>query len=209
MISVESLIRAGVGPTQARQFAEPLKAACALFAIDTRGRVAAFLGQIRVESLSFTALEENLNYRSADRILQVFKRLRPIGLDGASRLVRNPQALANKAYAGINGNGDEASGDGWRYRGRGLKQLTGRANYQAAQAALSRPYVAQPELVAQPSDACLTAAWYWHSRNLNELADAWNIALITERVNGPARLQLDERRQYAEEALQALQAVAA
>lgn len=209
MISIESLIRAGIAPTQARQFAEPLKAACALFAIDTPARVAAFLGQIVVESIGLTRLEENLNYRSAERILEVFKRLRPIGLDGAARLVNRPKDLANKAYAGVLGNGDEASGDGWRYRGRGLKQLTGRANYQAAQAGLSRPYVAQPDLVAQPSDACLTAAWFWHSRNLNVHADAWNIALITERVNGPAKLQLDQRRQASEQALQAFQAVVA
>lgn len=209
MITVQSLIRAGIGPTQARQFAEPLKAACALYSLDTPARVAAFMGQLRVESRGFTALEEDLMYSSPERILQVFKRLRRIGLYGAAQLVRNPQGLANKAYAGVNGNGDEASGDGWRYRGRGLKQLTGRATYQAAAEALGRPYLAQPELVAEPSDACLTAAWYWHSRRCNELADAWHIDAITERVNGPARLQLDERRQYAEQALGALQGVAA
>ena len=95
------------------------------------------------------------------------------------------------------------SGDGWRFRGRGLFQLTGRANYTAAQEGLDRPYVAAPELVALPLDACLTAAWYWHEHKLSPYADAQLTGQITRAINGPAMLHADLRRQYAEEGTRA------
>jgi putative chitinase len=202
MISVETLVKAGIHPTQARVFADPLKAACALFAINTPARIAAFLGQVGHESAGFTRLEESLYYRRPELIVQYFSAVRTIA--DAMPLTRNPKALANRVYANRLGNGDESSSDGWRYRGRGLIQLTGRANYMAAGQALSRPYKEDPDLVAQPSDACLTAAWYWQTRALNELADAWLIGEITRRVNGPKLLGLDDRRQRSEIALEAL-----
>ena len=203
MITIATLIAAGVQPTQARIFAEPLAAACARFDITSRARVAGFIAQCRVESADFTRLEENLNYTRAERILQIFPS-RVKSLDDATRLVRNPRAMANRVYAGKIGNGDEASGDGWRFRGRGLKQLTGRANYADAAEALGRPYLEQPDLVAQPVDACLTAAWFWHAAKGNLLADSAQWDAITRAVNGPGMLQADLRRQYAEEALQVL-----
>lgn len=203
MISIESLIRAGIHPTQARVFVEPLKAACAIFAIDTPARIAAFIGQTAHESAGFTRLEESLYYRRPELIVQTFSAVRTIA--EAMPLTRNPKGLANRVYANRLGNGDESSGDGWRYRGRGLIQITGRENYRAASRALSRPYEDQPDLVATPSDACLTAAWYWHVKNLNPLADAWMIGEITRRVNGNRMLGLDDRRQRSEQALEALQ----
>ena len=203
MITIATLIAAGVQPTQARIFAEPLAAACARFDITSRARVAGFIAQCRVESADFTRLEENLNYTRAERILQIFPS-RVKSLDDATRLVRNPRAMANRVYAGKIGNGDEASGDGWRFRGRGLKQLTGRANYADAAEALGRPYLEHPDLVAQPVDACLTAAWFWHAAKGNLLADSAQWDAITRAVNGPGMLQADLRRQYAEEALQVL-----
>jgi putative chitinase len=203
MITVATLIAAGVGPTQARTFAEPLANACTRFDILTPARMAGFVAQCRVESANFTSLEEGLSYRSADRIADVFKRLRPRGMDGIAKLVRNPQGLANAAYAHILGNGDEASGDGWRYRGRGLKQLTGRDNYARAAEALGRDYLEQPELVALPDDACMTAAWFWHQAKGNLLADGAQWDAITRAINGPAMLQADLRRQYADDALAA------
>lgn len=207
MISIETLIRAGIHPTQARVFVDPLKTACARFAIDTPARIAAFLGQVAHESAGFTRLEESLYYRRPELIVQYFSAVRTIA--EAMPLTRNPKGLANRVYANRLGNGDEASGDGWRYRGRGLIQLTGRAHYMAAGEALSRPYKNSPELVAEPSDACLTAAWYWQTRNLNPLADAWLIGEITRRVNGSKMLGLDDRRQRSEQALQAFQGVLA
>lgn len=202
LVTVGSLIAAGLAPTQARQFAEPLAAACARFAIDTPARLAGFIAQCRIESAGFTRLEEGLSYSTPERIRAVFPSRVP-SLGDAARLVRNPQALANRVYSGRLGNGDEASGDGWRYRGRGIVQLTGRANYADAAASLGRKYVEQPELVALPPDACLTAAWFWHTRKLNLLADSAQWDAITRSVNGPAMLHAAERRQYAEQALTA------
>lgn len=202
MITVAALVACGIGPTQARLFAEPLDAACQRFDITNRARAAGFVAQCAIESALFQQLEESLYYRSPERIALVFKRLAPRGMSLAS-LARNPQALANAAYANVNGNGDEASGDGWRYRGRGLKQLTGRGNYRDAEAGLGRPYVAQPDLVAQPEDACLTAAWYWHNAKCNLLADSAQWDAITRAVNGPAMLQAAERRAMTDEALRA------
>jgi putative chitinase len=203
MISVASLVAAGIEPTQARMFAEPLSAACQRFGINTPQRIAGFVAQCRVESAGFMRLEENLNYRTPERLVRIFPS-RVKSLDHAARLVAGgPKAIANCVYAGKIGNGDEASGDGWRYRGRGLKQLTGRANYADATAGLARPYLGQPDLVAQPEDACLTAAWFWHNAKANILADSGQWDAITRAINGPGMLQAAERRQYAQEAVSA------
>lgn len=200
MITVASLIAAGIGPTQARQFASSLAAACARFDINTPPRVAAFIAQCRVESAGFTALEEGMSYSTPERIRQIFPSRVP-SLADAATLVRKPQALANRVYSSRLGNGDEASGDGWRFRGRGLKQLTGRANYTDAAVGLGRPYVDQPELVALPEDACLTAAWYWHNVKANILADSAQWNAITRAVNGPGMLQADLRAQYSRDGI--------
>ena len=164
--------------------------------------MAGFVAQCRVESADFTRLEENLHYSTPERIRAVFPSRVP-SLADAARLVRNPKALANRVYHSRLGNGPEGSGDGYAFRGRGIVQLTGRANYADAAEALARPYVEQPELVAQPSDACLTAAWFWHSRKLSILADSAQWDAITRAVNGPAMLHADLRRQHAEQALTA------
>jgi putative chitinase len=202
MITVARLIAAGIAPTQARMFAAPLERACRRFEIVTPARIAGFVAQCRVESAGFTQLEESLYYRSPERLLEIFpSRIKTLAQ--AQTLVRNPQGLANVVYANRLGNGDEASGDGWRYRGRGLKQLTGRANYADAAQSLGRPYVEQPDLVAQPDDACLTAAWYWHTHKCNVLADSAQWDAITRVVNGPAMLLADRRKQYSEEGVQA------
>ena len=203
MLTLPSLIAAGVPPTQARQYLEPLASACARFDIATPARIAGFLAQCRVESSDFTRLEENLWYTTPERIRQIFPS-RVKSMADAARLVRNPKALANCVYAGKIGNGNEASGDGFRFRGRGIKQLTGRANYADAAEGLGRPYLEQPDLVAQPEDACLTAAWFWHNVKANILADSAQWDAITRAVNGPGMLQASLRRQYAEQAFEAL-----
>lgn len=204
MITVAALIAADVAPALARTFAEPLAIACERFGITTRARVAGFLAQCVVESEHFASLEERMYYRDARRIWDVFHRLRPRGMGELAKLARNPHGLANAAYAGVNGNRDEASGDGWRYRGRGLKMLTGRGNYADASAGLARPYVDAPELVALPPDACLTAAWYWHNVHGNQLADSAQWDAITRAVNGPGMLKRAERRSLTDELLQVL-----
>ena len=197
------LISAGIAPTQARQFAEPMRAACALFDISSPVRLAAFLAQCVHESAGLTRLEENLFYTTPERIRAMWPS-RVSSLADAAALCRNPKALANRVYASRLGNGDPASGDGWQFRGRGLFQLTGRNNYADAALELNRPYIAQPELVALPSDACLTAAWYWHTNKLNILADASNTRAITRAVNGPGMVGLHERQAAFDRAMQGL-----
>lgn len=199
-ITTAQLVAAGIAPTQAKAFAEPLTAACALHDITTPGRIAAFVAQIAHESANFTALEESLYYRTPERIRTMWP-TRVTSMQQAATLARNPQALANLVYANRNGNGDVASGDGWRYRGRGLIQLTGRGNYRAATQTRTRDYEANPELVATPQDACLTAAWYWAEHGCNAMADASNLDAITRIINGPAMAGKEDRRENYREAL--------
>jgi putative chitinase len=200
MVTLTQLIAAGVPPTAARVFLGPLNTTFDRFNISTPERQAAFLAQALHESKSFSELEENLYYTSATRVLAVFPSRVP-NLDAALLLVRDPEALANRVYADRLGNGDEASGDGWRYRGRGIFQLTGEENYLRAMLSLDRDYLMHPELVAQPEDATLTAGWYWDSNDLNTWADLKQIDRITKAINGPAMLGARERRDGFYEAL--------
>ena len=196
----------GVNAEIAAHYAPVLAAELPAFAIHTPARVAAFLAQCHVESAGFARLSENLSYGSAERLCAVWpSRFR--GLAAARPYVRAPERLANRVYAGRLGNGAEASGDGWRFRGRGLKQLTGRANYSAAGQALGRPYLEQPDLVARPHDAVRTACWFWRANGCNALADAGDLDAITRRINGPAMLKAPERRHLAEKLLAALKAL--
>ena len=188
------LIAAGIPVTTARQFAEPLKAAMALFDISTPQRQAAFIAQALIESQHFTKLEENLYYTTPERIRQVWPTRFKTAADAAP-YARDPKKLANRVYAGRNGNGNEASGDGWNYRGRGFG-ITGRANYKKAGegVGLGSVYVMRPELLAQPSDACLTFAHYWQSNGCNQMIDRGAFDDTTRIINGPARLHAQERR---------------
>lgn len=203
MLELATLITAGIGPTQARAFQPHLSVACSLFDINNVARLAGFIAQCHIESDGFTQLEEGLWYRDPVRIRAIFPSSVKTA-DQAAALVRNPQALANTVYANRLGNGPVASGDGWRYRGRGLKQLTGRANYAQAASALARPYVESPELVALPEDASLTAAWFWAANGCNALADAQQWDAITRKVNGPGMLKAKERRVMSGQILKAL-----
>lgn len=197
------MIAAGVNPTAARTFLHPLREAFRVFEITSTASVAAFIAQASHESAGFTRMEESLYYRRAETLLNVWPK-RFASMADAARYVRNPEALANHVYANRLGNGDEASGDGWTYRGRGMFQLTGRANYMAAGDALRTDYKAQPWLVAEPPDAAFTAAWYWSKMRLSPLADSAQFDEITERINGPAMLGATERRASFDEALRAM-----
>ena len=200
--NIQTLIAAGIAPTQARLFADAMQPACTRFEIKTPARLAAFLAQCSHESAGFTRLEEGLYYSTPERIRQIWPTRVPTMAD-AVRLCRNPQALANRVYANRLGNGNEASGDGWRYRGRGLIQITGRTNYQATGDALGTPYMMMPDWVAQPLHATLTAAWFWKSQGCNELADASQIDAITRRINGPGMVAAADRRTMFDEAMRA------
>ncbi|HCL3992719.1 TPA: glycoside hydrolase family 19 protein [Pseudomonas aeruginosa] len=168
-------------------FVPALNVAMERFDITSPVRLAAFLAQVGHESSQLTRLVENLNYSAQGLAATWPSRYR--GADGkpnalALNLARHPQAIANNTYASLNGNGDEASGDGWRYRGRGLLQITGRANYRAAAGGLDQPLEVEPELLEQPEWAALSAAWWWAAHDLNELADRGEFATITRRING-------------------------
>ena len=202
-ITVATLIACGIGPTPARLFADPLAAACQLFAINSPVRQAAFIAQCSHESARFTILEENLYYRTPERIRAMWPTRVP-SLGDAAKLACSPAALANRVYSGRNGNGDEASGDGWAFRGRGLIQLTGRANYRAATQTPARDYEQHPELVATPGDACITAAHFWATAGCNELADSSQIDAITRAINGPAMAGALERRELFRDAMAAM-----
>jgi putative chitinase len=197
---------------QAGVFVSAINRAAVRFNITSRVRLAAFLAQIGHESGELTRLVENLNYRDATRIAQIFRhgfdanrnaRVDPEEVRDAQRYVGRPEALANRAYANRMGNGPEASGDGWRYRGRGLIHLTGKANHEAASADLGVDLVAHPELLEQPEYAAMAAAWFWASRGLNELADQGDFDGITRRING-GLTGLAERRVLWERAKGAL-----
>lgn len=168
-------------------FVSALNQAMARFRIDSPVRASAFLAQIGHESQQLTKLNENLNYSAQGLATTWPTRFR--GADGkpnakALQIQHRPEAIANSAYANRNGNGDEASGDGWRYRGRGLIQLTGRANYRAVGAGIAADLEQIPQLLEQPVYAALSAAWYWKEYGLNELADAGKFEAISRRING-------------------------
>lgn len=203
MIDVATLIACGIGPAQARLFCQPLDQVCAKFDITTKARIAAFLAQAAHESANFTRTEESLYYTTPERIRSMWP-ARVTSLQDAATLCRNPQDLANRVYANRLGNGDESSGDGWKYRGRGLFQITGRSNYHVCADAVGAPYLSAPNLVSMPADAALSAGWYWASIHGNELADASLIDEITKRINGPAMVGADARRSRFDDNLRAL-----
>lgn len=195
-ITADQIQRCGISATTAALYAEPLSIALDRFDITTPARIAAFLAQCVVESQSFTHTDEVLFYTHADRLASVYPS-HFASAAAAEPYLRNPAKLANCVYAGRNGNGDEASGDGFRYRGRGLFQLTGRDNYADAANGLAHDYIGSPDLVAMPADACLTAGWYWHTNKLNALADADAFDAITRAINGRAMLEADRRRRLS------------
>lgn len=178
-------------------FARPLADACRRFDIVQPRHVASFLAQVAHESSELRVLEEGLNYRSAERIREVFGARRFPTLASAAPYVGNPRALASRVYAGRLGNGDEASGDGWKYRGRGLIQITFHDNYLLCGLALDLPLLEQPDLLKATDHAAASAAWYWWNRNLNPLASDTDIRDETRAVNGGQNGLEDRERYYA------------
>lgn len=160
---------------------EPLQTTFDKYKIDTPQRQACFIGQCAYESANFTALEENLHYR-ADTLIRVW----PTHFTYAMALecAQNPEKVANIAYADRMGNGNAASGDGWKYHGRGLIQLTGKNAYAACGTALGVDLLTDPDIAKTPDMACLTAGWFWDSRGLNALSDSEGYEQMTKRING-------------------------
>jgi len=203
MITEALLKTAGASTADADRFAEYLDAAAARYKITSPKQVAGFLAQASHESGHFNRLEENLYYTTADRIKAVWPSRFATAADAVPYL-RNPMKLANKVYSGKLGNGNEASGDGARFLGRGLFQLTGRDNYAAATSDIGSNYIASPELVAIPMHAALTAAWFWTKNGCNRLIETDGIDATTRKINGAAMLGAAERREVYGRLLKAL-----
>ena len=170
---------------------EPLKETFEKYQIDTPKRQAAFIGQCMHESNNFKTLTENLNY-SAQGLMATWPRRFP-NMEFANQYHRQPEKIANYVYSNRMGNGSEASGDGWRYRGRGVKQLTGKENYERCGSGLGVDLVGNPDLLLDPKYAALSAGWFWNKHGLNDLADKGDIETMTRRING-GLLGLDARR---------------
>lgn len=171
------------------------------YEINSTLRIAAFLAQCIHESGGFIFLTENLNYK-AESLMRVWPRHFPT-LEIAKSYERNPQKIANKAYANRMGNGDENSGDGWRYCGRGLIQLTGKSNYQAFADSIETPLQDIPEYLQTFEGAVQSACWFWETNNLNVLADKKDILGLTKKING-GTIGLDDRIKHYEHALHVL-----
>jgi len=169
-------------PAKAGEWIDAINATFEKFDISTPERQACFLGQCAHESGGFTALSENLNY-SASSLCRVWPKRFPTVTDGQN-YERNPQKIANKVYANRMGNGDEESGEGWAYRGRGLIQLTGKTNYEACGEAIGVDLVSNPDLVSTPEYAALTAGWFWDKNHLNKFSDANDMEGLTKKING-------------------------
>lgn len=162
-------------------FVPALNSAMNRFAIATPARISAFIAQCGHESAQLTQLIENLNY-GAQALQSTWPTRFPAAL--AAQAARKPEQIANIAYASRMGNGPESSGDGFRYRGRGLFQVTGKSNYAACGEALGLDLINHPELLEQPEHAAMSAAWYWATHGLNTLADAGEFSKITQVING-------------------------
>jgi putative chitinase len=180
------------------------------YAINSEARIASFLAQTGHESNQFNVLEESLSY-SAARLMKVWPKRFPT-LSIAQKYEKNSEKLGNYVYANRIGNGPEASGDGYRFRGRGLIQLTGRSNYASASKALGVDLLAHPEKLTDPAVAAMSAAWFWASHGLNELADdrtddndLEDFTSITKIING-GTVGLQERFKLFTAAEQALTA---
>lgn len=178
-------------------WAPHLSNACGNFQITTPARLAAFLAQVGHESGSFGRTVENLNYSAAGLEATWPSRFTPAL---AAQMARNPERIAEHVYGGRMGNRPEGSGDGYLYRGRGLIQVTGRANYEAVGEQLSRfgcpNLLAMPQVLAEPKWAALSAAAYWYDHELNELADGGHFDAITRRINGGTLGSADRRARY-------------
>jgi putative chitinase len=154
------------------------------YKIDTPERIASFLAQCGHESAGFTVLQENLNY-SADGLNKIFKKYFPT-LDSAQPYARKPEMIANRVYGGRMGNGDEASGEGYKFRGRGPIQLTGKDNYAACSDFLFQDdtLIQNPDMLLDPEYALHSACWFWWKNDLNNYADSADLVTMTKRING-------------------------
>jgi putative chitinase len=196
--TIQHLRAAGVSQELAERWLPHVQGALARFGINTPMQVAAWIAQCAHESAGFKTLTENLNY-SADTMAVVWPGRfavlgpdkKPVKVKGKNQpnkfalaLHRQPEAIANTVYANRMANGNIESGDGWRYRGRGLKQLTGKDNYTRCGQALGLDLVNNPDLLLTPEGASLSAAWFWNVNKCGPIADSGDFVALTKKING-------------------------
>jgi putative chitinase len=189
-------------PERLNMFLEGLNETFEHFEINTPARQAMFIAQTAHESGNFNATEENLNYQA--KALMAFWPKKFAGV--ADEYARKPEKIANRAYCDRMGNGNEASGEGWKYRGRGLIQLTGKDNYRACGKALGLDLLAEPDQVAKNPVAVLSAGWFWDTRKLNQWADKEDVTTVTKKING-GTIGLADRTAHFHHILEVLKSV--
>ena len=194
MVNANQLQKLHIGP----EWVPALNDTFARFGIATPRQQAGFIGQCSHECGNFKVLEENLNYRAAT-LMKIWPKRFPTQ-EIANEYAGNARKIANMVYASRMGNRDEASGDGYRFRGRGCIQLTGHANYFHAGQALGVDFVKDPDLVGTPTYAALTGGWFWSTHKCNELAEAGDWAGLTKKINGGV-IGLADRVKHINEAL--------
>jgi putative chitinase len=200
VITREQLSQLIPGNPYVDQWCEALNEILPEYGIDTPRRVSAFIAQCAHESGGFRALKENLNYR-AETLRKIFPKYFPTDdLARAYAAMPNKQeAIANRVYASRMGNGDEHSGDGFRYCGRGLIQLTGKDNYTFFAGSLDIPVEEAAEYLQTFEGAVQSACWFWETNNLNQYADTDDILTMTKRING-GTIGLEDRKKHYEHA---------
>ncbi len=202
MVNADQLRELKIDPNLVDPFNETFQR----FGILTPAQQASWIGQCGHECGNFRILEENLNYR-APTLLKLFpktpKRQWGFTPEEAAAYEKQPQKIANRIYSNRMGNRDEASGDGWRFRGSGFLQLTGHSNFYHAGQALGVDFVMQPELVRTPMYAAQTAGWFWQTHKLNQYADSGDFVTMTKRING-GTIGLEDRIKHINHALHVL-----
>lgn len=168
---------------------------CQKYAINTPKREAAFLANLLHETAGLTVFIENLNY-SKEGLLKVFPKY--FDVNQATEYARKPQKIASRVYANRMGNGIEALGDGWKYRGRGGFQVTGKDNYKLLSKSVGVDFVANPDDLLKNDYIMLSAGWFWNANNLNRLADVGNIGSVNKRINGGLNGSAERTKKYNE-----------
>jgi putative chitinase len=180
------------------QWVDAVVATCQEFEINTPQRIAGFLAQTSHESGGYTMLTENLNYRAAtlaacwpNRFAVLGADKKPVKENGklvptavANSIAGKPELIANLVYSSRMGNGPAESGEGWKYRGRGLKQLTGKFNYEKCGHDLGVDFVGNPDLLLEPMFAARSAGWFWRTNALSTFADKNDLEGMTKKING-------------------------
>lgn len=201
ILSDEQLAQLIPGNPYITEWYEALSQCLPDYDINTPQRVAAFIAQCAHESGGFRVLKENLNYRAVT-LRKVFPKYFPND-QIAAQYAGKQEMIANKVYANRMGNGDEDSGDGFRYCGRGLIQLTGKQNYQNFADSIETPVEDIPEYLATFEGAVQSACWFWENNNLNQWADSGDILTLTKRING-GTIGLEDRIKHYNHALHVL-----